>query len=735
MSLANSTADVAMINLVMTGVDGTGVWQDPIQLIPMGMNGDPVDFVARIKASLPLVNNLRVLFNEHSFNEDGSLHPQMEAFLAEAVAQGYELTICYGEGDAQNIGRGIDGWPTLTNAGAFAALQENFSDVSGAWGQMLEWMAAHPAVAQGVWGYELMNESAAYRNTVRANGAGDGLTAADFIKLYADHTVALAEIIDARAAGRILVGGWGYNGDFASLDQAVEGASTALDLIRAGVGADLVWSAHLYPGWMGTNQATSPADLVARLAEVYAPVAQDALLITEINADGQVDNAAEALDYADFYTASYEWFAAQGIGFGWFPGLQTGASHLLSLNGDGAEVYRHQHSLAHALNAFSLGQEAGAPVLADTLGVTLVTADLRNEVYEIAAGEATFDSATQAGFAFGYGANDNLAGTDQSNDFLYGGQGNDALSGLGADDFLFGQEGDDRLTGAEGTDNLFGGRGMDWLEGGAGRDHLAGGQGHDTYVISDALDAVVEHLNEGSDLVQTSLRSYQLGSNLEHLTYTEALGFAGSGNGLANRITGGAGADSLSGFTGKDTLVGGLGHDTLMGGQGADALVGGGGTDVASYRMAAAAVRADLTKVQTLPAAGEAMGDSFSGIENLAGSAYADQLWGNAGANTLWGNAGADLMRGRAGNDHLYGGAGADRFIFAKGDDLDILRDFQNNGDTICFSGLTGITAAAKALARADQVGAHVVFDFGAGDRLMVLNTTMAALRDDISIL
>ncbi|MEY5038942.1 MAG: Bifunctional hemolysin/adenylate cyclase precursor, partial [Pseudomonadota bacterium] len=305
MSLANSTADVAMINLVMTGVDGTGVWQDPIQLLPMGMNGDPVDYVARIKASLPLVNNLRVLFNEHSFNEDGSLHPQMEAFLAEAVAQGYDLTICYGEGDAQNIGRGIDGWPTLSNAEAFVALQDNFADVSGAWGQMLDWMAAHAEVAQGVWGYELMNESAAYRNTVRANGAGDGLTATDFIKLYTDHTVALADMIYARAAGRILVGGWGYNGDFASLDQVVAGDSTALDLIRAGVGADLVWSAHLYPGWMGTNQATSPADLIARLTAVYAPVAQDALLITEINADGQVDNAAEALDYADFYTASY----------------------------------------------------------------------------------------------------------------------------------------------------------------------------------------------------------------------------------------------------------------------------------------------------------------------------------------------------------------------------------------------------------------------------------------------
>ena len=66
-----------------------------------------------------------------------------------------------------------------------------------------------------------------------------------------------------------MVGGWGYNGDFASLDQVVAGDSTALDLIRAGVGADLVWSAHLYPGWMGTNQATSPADLIARFLTLF----------------------------------------------------------------------------------------------------------------------------------------------------------------------------------------------------------------------------------------------------------------------------------------------------------------------------------------------------------------------------------------------------------------------------------------------------------------------------------
>ena len=152
MSQASSTTNVAMINLVMLAADGSGgVWQDPVQLIPHGMNGDPEGFVARIREGLPLVNNLRVLFNEHSFNPDGSLHPEMERFLRAAVTQGFELTICYGGGDAQNIGIGTDRWPALSNPEAVLALQENLTNVSGAWADMLAWMAANPSVAAGVW--------------------------------------------------------------------------------------------------------------------------------------------------------------------------------------------------------------------------------------------------------------------------------------------------------------------------------------------------------------------------------------------------------------------------------------------------------------------------------------------------------------------------------------------------------------------------------------------------------
>ena len=733
MSLASSTADIAMINVVMTASDGSGsVWQDPVQMVPLGMGEDATAFVARIKAALPLVNNLRVYFNEHSFNADGSMHPQTEAFFAAAVAAGYSLTVCYAEGDAQNIGIGKDRWPSLTNTQAFAALEENFADVSGAWTRMLAWMEAHPEVKSGVWGWELMNESAGYRHSIRANGPGDGLSYTDFIRLYADHATALADMIDAQAAGKILVGGWGYNGEFLVLDEAAIHGTTALNYIRQSVGEDLVWSAHLYPGWMSTNLATTPDELIARLTEVFAPVAGDAVMITEINADGQVDNPAE-ITYDDFFTASYQWFADNGMGLGWFPGLQTGASHLLYLEANGTNTYRHQHSLAHALNAYSRGFEAGEAAVAETLTARQVSVKLRNESYETTAGEATFDTVRKAGFAFGYGADDQLNGLDDSNDFLYGGRGHDRLVGLAADDFLFGQQDNDLLEGGAGLDNLFGGEGRDRLDGGAGRDYLDGGRGNDTYAVTDTLDAIVEHAGFGTDRVDTALNSYALGAQLEQLLYIGTGTFAGTGNTLANRITGGALADVLQGRDGNDTLYGGAGNDRLIGGAGADYLSGGDGIDTVSYQVAGAGVAADL-KASLTANAGEATGDRFAGVENLTGSAHADRLWGNLGANTLSGSGGGDRLHGRAGNDQLFGGAGADRFIFARGDDLDRVRDFENDVDTIYVSGFAGVTTVAQALARADQVGANVVFDFGAGDKLTVVNTTIAALGNDIAL-
>ncbi len=716
-----------MINLVMTAADGSGKsWQDVTQLIPLGMNNDPAGFVAKIKAGLPLVNNLRVLFNEYSFNANGSMHPQMEAFLAAAAKQGIGLTMTYGGGDAQNIGIGQGVWGKLTNAGAMTALKQNHQDVAGAWTRLMDWMDKNTAVKAGVYGWETMNESASYRHSIRANGPGDGLTTADFVRLYAEHSVALADLIDARSSGKILIGGWGYSGDFLTLNDTKIGAQTALSYIRAGVGPDLVWSSHLYPGWMGTDKVLTPAALIARLDTIYAPIKGDQVLVTEINADGQINNPALVPDNANFLAASYDWFAQNGIGLGWYPGVQSGASHLLYLETNGTLTYRHQHSLAHAMDAFSQGRAPVASAGNQTIGVTLTTARLRNETYEIAAGETTFDVAKKAGFAFGYAGNDTLKGTETSNDFLYGGTGQDHLTGLAGDDFLFGQAGNDLLYGGVGRDNLFGGKGDDVLSGGIAGDYMAGGAGNDYYDVDLATDTVVEFAAEGTDLVRTSLGLYTLGANVENLTYTGAAAIRATGNALANKMTGGALADHLTGGAGQDTLNGAAGNDTLNGGAGADSLIGGAGIDLATYEGASAGIVADLTKVSVGVSAGEAAGDSFSGVENLRGSAFADSLSGDALANTLWGGAGNDVLQGRG---------GADNFVFGRDGDADRIIDFRDNVDTLVFQGFSTARTAAQALSFAKQVGTDVVFDFGLGDSLRVLNAKVHALLDDILIL
>ena len=135
-----------------------------------------------------------------------------------------------------------------------------------------------------------------------------------------------------------------------------------------------------------------------------------------------------------------------------------------------------------------------------------------------------------------------------------------------------------------------------------------------------------------------------------------------------NIINGLAGDDVLKGLAGNDELNGGDGADTLNGGAGADVLDGGAGADTADYTDASAGVVVYL-KASEGSNEGEAAGDTYNSIENLAGSVHDDTLQGDddpntinggAGNDTIYGGAGIDLIKGGAGNDTIYGGAGID---------------------------------------------------------------------------
>jgi Ca2+-binding RTX toxin-like protein len=287
------------------------------------------------------------------------------------------------------------------------------------------------------------------------------------------------------------------------------------------------------------------------------------------------------------------------------------------------------------------------------------------------------------------------------NDTLDGGSGNDTMvGGAGNDTYMVDASGDVVTENAnEGTDEvrtslasytlganlenltytgtanftgtgntldniITGGVGNDSLNGGVGNDTMVGGAGNDTYTVDAAGDVVIENANEGTDTVRTTLASYSLGDNVENLTFIGTGGFVGAGNGLANVITGGTGADTLSGGDGDDTLNGGAGNDLLDGGAGNDTMVGGAGNDIYIVDSAGDVVteggsggtdevRTSLASY-TLGANVEIL--TYTGTGNFTGI-------GNTLANTITGGAGDDLLDGGSGSDHLIGGAGNDTYV------------------------------------------------------------------------
>ncbi|MGL5011443.1 MAG: tandem-95 repeat protein, partial [Paracoccaceae bacterium] len=281
----------------------------------------------------------------------------------------------------------------------------------------------------------------------------------------------------------------------------------------------------------------------------------------------------------------------------------------------------------------------------------------------------------------------------------------DTLDGGLEANLLDGRGGDDALSGAAGSDTLLGGDGNDTLTGGAGADTLAGGAGADTADYSGSADAVTVSLATlaavGGDAAGDTL------SSIENLTGGDGNDVL-EGDSLSNVLAGGRGNDTLTGGAGDDVLAGGRGADAMFGGDGtdiasylqsetgvlvnladeassggdaagdtfngieiieasyhADTLIGnagdnrlrggaggdvidgGAGFDTADYASAATAVAVDLAV--GLGSAGDAAGDTLTGIEQLLGSNWNDTLSGGAADETFIGGLGTDALGGGAG--------------------------------------------------------------------------------------
>jgi len=149
-------------------------------------------------------------------------------------------------------------------------------------------------------------------------------------------------------------------------------------------------------------------------------------------------------------------------------------------------------------------------------------------------------------------------------------------------------------------------------------------------------------------------------------------------------LAGGPGNDTLIGGPGNDVFQGNAGDDTLIGNSGADTLDGGIDNDTASYATATAGVIASLTTTFTVgpPVAqsGDALGDTFTSIENLIGSAHNDTLIGDGINNILTGSTGDDILEGMAGADELDGGSGSDTASYIHAG-VGVIASLANPGD------------------------------------------------------
>ncbi|MFN3867932.1 MAG: Ig-like domain-containing protein [Hyphomicrobiaceae bacterium] len=268
--------------------------------------------------------------------------------------------------------------------------------------------------------------------------------------------------------------------------------------------------------------------------------------------------------------------------------------------------------------------------------------------------------------------------------------------------------GDDIIAGGTGNDRIHGGAGTDLLDysgaGGAvsvylGNGFAVGGDGYDTFT---GMEGIIG--SRHSDALYGDS-----GDNIILAGDGHDAVYGGSGNDM---IDGGNGNDALYGEAGDDLVTDGAGRDDVYGGAGNDRIVvaddrdsdyfnGGSGNDTIDFSNASNGVEVDLGNGQ-IRGTGS---DRVYEVENIIGSAHADQLTGDSGVNVIVGGGGNDRINGQRGADILTGGAGDDTFVYHRNDiisgkthyGVDRITDF-GAGDRLDFDGLFSTSDARTLL-------------------------------------
>ncbi|MBA3431698.1 MAG: hypothetical protein H0U16_09500 [Actinobacteria bacterium] len=255
------------------------------------------------------------------------------------------------------------------------------------------------------------------------------------------------------------------------------------------------------------------------------------------------------------------------------------------------------------------------------------------------------------------------------------GRGTDTLTKF---DGVEGSAFDDVLTGTDGSNFIEGGMGNDQISSGGNDASLDSPETSENvdFIAPDFFAPLDPEAPRGDDTVTG-------GSGVTVLLYDGAA--TGLDVNLASGNATGEGNDTLTNVQG---VIGSWYDDTLMGDNqdngfaalsGDNTINGAAGQDVLVYFDAISGVTANLATgtasgvFHVHNAQGEESSspgtDSFSGMENIWGSKFADVLTGDAVANELYGGGGKDQVSGSGGNDLLDGGNGTDTIDGGDGTD------------------------------------------------------------------
>jgi trimeric autotransporter adhesin len=226
--------------------------------------------------------------------------------------------------------------------------------------------------------------------------------------------------------------------------------------------------------------------------------------------------------------------------------------------------------------------------------------------------------------------------------------------------------------GINGTGNTLnntikGNDGINTLSGGTGNDTMEGLAANDTYIVDAAGDSVIETPSGGTaDLVKSSVTE-TLDAQVENLELTGISAINGTGNNLANTITGNTAANILSGgatlSTDGDIMSGGSGGDTYIVDSTGDKVA-----ENSTVTTETDTVQSSITYNLGVTGVADV---NVANVEKLTlTGAAAINGTGNTLNNTITGNTADNTLSGLTGNDSMIGGAGNDTYVVDATGDL-----------------------------------------------------------------